>query len=242
MSKVFVIPDVHLKPWMFEKASQLVSEGSYDAAVILGDLVDDWNQRKNLELYNQTFDAAIKFTEAIPNTFWCYGNHEIGYLWGTVVSGYSIHAQETVVSRMRDLRNSMPRGHSEYIHKLDKVIFSHAGLTESFVMRHFGRGKTDLDTMIAKINRMGEAEIWKGDSPIWARPQSNDYSQSNSKMRLYPQDLLQVVGHTPVKTAVQEENCLTVDSFSTNWDGEPVGDQRFVWVDTVEMCWGYAEE
>ena len=41
MSKVFVIPDVHLKPWMFEKASEIVGKGSYDAVVMLGDLVDD---------------------------------------------------------------------------------------------------------------------------------------------------------------------------------------------------------
>lgn len=27
MSKVFIIPDVHLKPWMFEKASTLVTCG-----------------------------------------------------------------------------------------------------------------------------------------------------------------------------------------------------------------------
>lgn len=37
MSKVFVIPDVHLKPWMFEKASEIVGKGSYDAVVMLGD-------------------------------------------------------------------------------------------------------------------------------------------------------------------------------------------------------------
>ena len=35
MSKVFVIPDVHLKPWMFEKASELIAKGSYDAIVML---------------------------------------------------------------------------------------------------------------------------------------------------------------------------------------------------------------
>ncbi len=60
MSKVFVIPDVHLKPWMFEKASELISKGSYDAVVMLGDLVDDWYQEKNNDLYNETFDVALQ--------------------------------------------------------------------------------------------------------------------------------------------------------------------------------------
>ena len=81
MSKVFIIPDVHLKPWMFEKASQLILEGSYDAVVMLGDLVDDWYQEKNLDLYNETFDAAVAFVNKHKNTFWCYGNHDVSYLW-----------------------------------------------------------------------------------------------------------------------------------------------------------------
>ena len=51
MSKVFVIPDVHLKPWMFDKAEELLSRSEYDKIVCLGDLVDDWDQEKNLGLY-----------------------------------------------------------------------------------------------------------------------------------------------------------------------------------------------
>ncbi len=40
------------------------------------------------------------------------------------------------------------------------MFFSHAGLTESFVSRHFDEGQVDLDFMIGKINQMGEAELW----------------------------------------------------------------------------------
>ena len=59
MSRVFVIPDVHLKPWMFEKASELIAQGEYDHIVMLGDLVDDWDQERNLDLYAETFDAVV---------------------------------------------------------------------------------------------------------------------------------------------------------------------------------------
>lgn len=41
MSRVFVVPDVHLKPWIFEKASRLILKEKFDAVVLLGDLVDD---------------------------------------------------------------------------------------------------------------------------------------------------------------------------------------------------------
>ena len=235
MSNIFVIPDVHLKPRMFEKASALVDKGSYDAVVMLGDLVDDWYQEKNIDLYNETFDAAVAFAKKHPDTFWCYGNHDVSYLWEAMESGYSYYARDTVVGGIRELRNSLPPENSGFMHRIDNALFSHAGLTESFVIKHFGDGKTDLDMMIAKINQMGEEELWKDDSPIWARPQYGE-------MRLYPQDIFQVVGHTPVRNVLHEGNLLTLDNFSTYRDGRPIGDERFVRIDTVGKSWSYAEE
>ena len=81
---------------------------------------------------------------------------------------------------------------------------------------------------------MGEEELWTDDSPIWARPQYGE-------MRLYQHEILQVVGHTPVRAALDEGKILTLDNFSTYRDGRPIGDERFVWVDTVEKVWRYAE-
>ena len=67
MSKVFVIPDVHLKPWIFDKAEELLFQSEYDKIVCLGDLVDDWEQEKNLGLYSETFDVLEKFIDRHPN-------------------------------------------------------------------------------------------------------------------------------------------------------------------------------
>ena len=234
MSKVFIIPDVHLKPWMFEKASQLILEGSYDAVVMLGDLVDDWYQEKNLDLYNETFDAAVAFANKHKNTFWCYGNHDVSYLWEAMESGYSYYARETVVKRINNLTGALTPENIGFIYKIDNVVFSHGGLTESFVMRHFGDNQIDFDSMFLRINKMGKAELWQDDSPIWARPQYGGIS-------LYSMKLLQVVGHTPVRTALDEGNILTLDTFSTYTDGRPIGDERFVWVDTVEKKWDFVE-
>ena len=82
MSKVFVIPDVHLKPWMFDKAEELFSRSEYDKIVCLGDLVDDWDQEKNLGLYSETYDALERFINRHPNFLLCYGNHDVSYIWG----------------------------------------------------------------------------------------------------------------------------------------------------------------
>ena len=227
MSKVFVVPDVHLKPWIFEKASKLISNGKYDTVVILGDLVDDWFQEKNIDLYNETFDAAIAFVMKHRNTVWCYGNHDVSYLWEAMESGYSYYAHNTVVERIQDLRDALPSENCVFIHRIDNVLFSHAGLTESFVYRHFGEEHRDLDSILCKINEMGEYELWQDDSPIWARPQ-------HGEMKLYPAGVLQVVGHTPVSEPLYEQDLVTVDNFSTFRNGDPIGNERFVWVDTLK--------
>ena len=59
--KILVIPDVHLKPWIFSRASELIKEKAPDLAICLMDIPDDWNQQFNIDLYIQTFDAAIAF-------------------------------------------------------------------------------------------------------------------------------------------------------------------------------------
>ena len=46
--KVLVIPDVHLKPYMFDDASRLMRRGVAEKAVCLMDIADDWGQEANL--------------------------------------------------------------------------------------------------------------------------------------------------------------------------------------------------
>lgn len=41
--KVLIIPDVHLKPFMFKQAAELMERGIAKRAVCLMDIPDDWN-------------------------------------------------------------------------------------------------------------------------------------------------------------------------------------------------------
>ena len=41
--KVLVIPDVHLKTWIFDKAENVLKSGKADRAVCLMDMPDDWD-------------------------------------------------------------------------------------------------------------------------------------------------------------------------------------------------------
>ena len=64
--KALVIPDVHLKPYMFKEAAEWMRKGVADRAVCLMDIPDDWNREYDIELYAQTFDAAISLQRNSP--------------------------------------------------------------------------------------------------------------------------------------------------------------------------------
>ncbi len=135
---------------------------------------------------------------------------------------------------MPELRKALPLENVGFIHRIDSTLFSHGGLTAFFVEDHFGETDTDIDFILAKINDMGPKRLWNDDSPLWARPQ-------DGFLRMFDQGFLQVVGHTPVTAPLLQGNVLTLDTFSTYRNGTPIGDEKFVWVDTVAKTWEYAE-
>ena len=121
------------------------------------------------------------------------------------------------------------------IHKVDNTLFSHAGLSYEFVEQQFSQ-EMDIECMIDMINDFGVEELWEVNSPIWVRPQ--DWTLAKG---MFPDDLFQVVGHTPVREVFKQDNMITVDTFSTYSNGKPVGNREFCWVDTVKKTWGYFE-
>ena len=235
MSKVFVIPDIHLKPWILDKAEEFISKGNYDQIVCLGDVIDDWDQEYNLNLYEETFDTLTAFATRHSNFLFCYGNHDVSYIWGAHETGYSEAARGTVLACLSKFESTVPVDKRGYIHRIDNILFSHAGLSDAFVTHFFPEFQGDFDELIGEINSLRKEEMWCDASPIWVRPQ-------DGRTVMYPAGFLQVVGHTPVRKTDFYNNILSVDSFSTYRDGSPIGDQRFVWVDTVSKVWGFADK
>ena len=94
--KVLVIPDVHLKPYMFQHAAALMHQKIADRVVCLMDLADDWGKEYDVSLYEETYDEAIKFAIKFPDTAWCFGNHDLSYYWHQLETGYSSMASYTV--------------------------------------------------------------------------------------------------------------------------------------------------
>jgi hypothetical protein len=225
VSRVLVIPDVHLKPWIFDEAEK-VEKSSYEDIVVLGDLVDDWGKGNDLDAYEETLKRAAEFGKEHGESLWCYGNHDVSYLWDAMESGYSVQARITVIEGITKLERILEDRY-KFVHRIDNVLFSHAGVTETFVLHSCGYHVKEIEDILAKINRMGKQELWRDSSPIWARPQADFY-------RMFRDDLLyQVVGHTPVEEPLDACGVLTLDLFSTYSNGDPFGNQKLYIVDTL---------
>lgn len=227
--KVLVIPDIHLKPYIFYKAAELMRKGCADRAVCLMDIPDDWKKELCMECYEQTYDSVIDFAKEFPETLWCYGNHDLSYVWEEPETGYSSIMRNLVCRKLHQLDEALGENNSiRYVNRIDNVLFCHGGVSRYFVEKYVEASKyDDTDYVLSVINGLGNAQMWCDDSPIWYRPQY--YSG-----RMYmPRKYLQVVGHTPVEKIFRYRNVLSCDSFSTNPDGTPIGTQEFVVVDTV---------
>ena len=226
--KILVIPDVHLKPWMFDRASEILKSGAAVKAVCLMDIPDDWGKEHDLGLYEETFDAAIRFQKSFPDTLWCYGNHDLSYEWLQYESGFAPMAIPVVQEKLSLLRRELPdKSRIAYIHRIDDVLFLHGGLTHAFVKNYASDAEyDDTDAVIEEINSLGRNDMWDDASPIWYRPQF-----CNEKM-YREKDILQVVGHTPVQEIERVGNVISCDLFSTYRTGDPIGTRQFLLIDT----------
>lgn len=82
---------------------------------------------------------------------------------------------------------------------------------------------------------MGAEDLWIQDSPIWARLQPG-YDMHAFMAR----GMTQVVGHTPVEEVQEYNRVITTDVFSTYRDGSPIGNQKFIIIDSETAEWVYA--
>lgn len=135
--RMLVIPDVHLKPFVFFRAKEILNKGNADIAVCLMDLADDLGKEFKLEEYIATYDAAIDFAQEFPNSLWCYGNHDLCYLWNERESGYSHVAKTIVQEKVMKLNMTLPVDNPiKYVQKVDNVLFCHGGISKYFVERY----------------------------------------------------------------------------------------------------------
>lgn len=229
--KILIIPDVHLKPEIFDRCNAIMQNSECKRAVCVGDIADDWGCQNDTGLYKKTFQKAVEFAKLYPETLWCYGNHDLAYLWKIGNHpGFSFVAQDIVRKYLNKLDNT---GNLAMMHRIDNVVFSHAGLTREFVDSYLKEYCDNIDAMIKAVNEMNKEKLWDDTSPIWARPQQYYHDGD-----VVPVEFLNVVGHTPMRHITLQGNLLTVDTFSTWSNGCPYGNSDLCWVDTVTREYG----
>lgn len=108
--QVLVILDIHLKPYIFQVAEELLEKSRAEQAVCLMDIPDDWDKEYNIESYVETFDVAIAFAKKYPNILWVYGNHDLSYIWNERERGFSAMASWTVREKLLELKRALPEG------------------------------------------------------------------------------------------------------------------------------------
>lgn len=153
--KVLVIPDCHLNPWMFAQADTIMKKGIADKAVCLMDLADDFGVHDDAQ-YLETYETTIAFAKEHPDTLWCYGNHDLSYMWGKPETGYHPEKQELVCQKIEELKKALPQKHQlAYIHKIDKILFMHGGLANLFVqLRVAPQNRKNVLAAVKAINQM----------------------------------------------------------------------------------------
>ena len=226
--KILVIPDVHLKTWLFDRAEGIMISGKADMAVCLMDLPDDWGMEFQIDKYRDIYDRAIAFANTFPDTIWCYGNHDLSYPWGYLETGYSPYAENTVISKLEELKNTVTNSSQiNIIQRVDNVIFSHGGLSEDYVSwLDEGLLDADIDDVLDAINTAPEDYLWNDESPLWLRPQYNDRKAFRSG------EFIQVVGHTPVDMIEEKNEYISTDVFSTYRDGTQIGESAMIIIDS----------
>lgn len=226
--KILVVPDIHLKPWIFDRAETILKAGKADCAVCLMDLADDWGMEFQIERYKETFDRAISFAAAYPDALWCYGNHDVSYPWGKFETGYSPYAERIVISKLEELENNLPRtGQIGIMQHIDNVLFSHGGLTAEFV-KWLDKDllAADIDDVIEAVNNTSHDYLWNDESPLWFRSQ-------NTTREIFRADTYrQVVGHTPVERVFEKGGIISTDVFSTYRDGKQIGESAMIVIDS----------
>lgn len=234
--QVLVIPDVHLKRWIFEKADEIAAREKPDAIVLLGDLVDDFGCKNSPEKYIEIIDAAIAFIQKHPESYLCLGNHEASYLWNRETNATAYRARSTAKEQCWRLTTEIPQERFNVAFQFDNVIFSHAGISEGFFAAYLkGAEEKHIsdEEVIRRVNGLSVDELWRYGSPIWYRPSGiQEFDQMYGANRI-----LHVTGHTPVEKITEWCSTLVCDTFSTYRNHKPIGDQTFAMVDTIAKTW-----
>lgn len=175
--------------------------------VYLGDYFDSFDIKTEDQVNN--FLDIIAYKESMKKegkeVILLWGNHDETYVLGNSgTSGFQEIGQFLITPVLNANKNSL-----QIAYQQDNILFSHAGISESFLNWAVGKNEWNIDNIPEKLN-----ELWKykplsfkfgvgcktycdpyGDdieqSPLWIRPRSLMKDAKNLKKHF-----IQICGHT----------------------------------------------
>lgn len=195
--KIIVIGDIHGHSSWKKIIDQ---EKDFDLIIFLGDYFDSFGV--GVENIHKNYKEIREFQEQNEDkVITLMGNHDLHYLIPTEYSGYKWQTKSKMYYLLlSDYENNLlPR-----IHIVDNIIFSHAGITKTWLNNI--NGIVSLDTIEEKLIAINSIPLFHfdinyidfnmyGDSisngPLWVRP------ASLLKDKL--DNFIQIVGHTHFK-------------------------------------------
>lgn len=201
MSKIIALGDTH--GW--DSWKKVINNETFDEVVFVGDYFDSFDKNTDEQINN--FLDIIAFKESSDKrVVLLIGNHDHHYfpeVGNTGTSGY-----QSLGHLMIEPVLDKHRGHLLMAYQKDNLLFSHAGVGESFMDACFGKGGWHRDKIADDLN-----DLWRhkplaftfngrdfsgddmGQTPIWIRPRSLMRDSQELK-----KSLIQIVGHTAQRT------------------------------------------
>lgn len=227
MSKVLVIPDVHLKTDVIERGRRLADKFMATKIIMLGDYFDDWYAIQSD--YTKMIDYLKNLLKKDPRIIPLFGNHELSYL-GYPCSGYTYYSgirNEIFDWLIKDYRFA-------FCYAEDGVLYSHAGICTGWLWDNKICTANDIRY---KLTKKGGAEIIEK-----AICKIDCYPRSSTNLRPFstvgpargggarpslvwadltelvadPIPIKQVVGHTPVQQIENIGRCWFTDVYSNS--------------------------
>jgi len=221
MDDIIAIGDTHGRPdW-----KEIVNNEDFDVCVFIGDYFDTHDDVSAAQQI-KNFKEIVEFKEKYPEkVILLIGNHDFHYLRGIKdnYSGYqAIHAADIQDS----LHYALDKGLMQMCYLQDDIIFSHAGITTTWVENTFENDSIlAFSDVVEGINELfrykpNKFQFTPGkyndpyggevcQTPIWVRP------HSLAKDRL--KGCRQVVGHTPhEKLKITDEGIAFIDTLGSS--------------------------
>lgn len=218
MRKRIVIGDIH---GHWDSFYNIYKKENPDDVILLGDYFDAFHVTDNdmVACFQNIIDLCVShLSKSKSNSFiMIIGNHDYHYM-DNVKEKYSGYRSSTAAFsriKMMDLYNNGTLLFI-YVDPFNKTIYSHAGVTNSWVNDNAKDCPLDLLTTLSLDKykfTYKDGGDWYGSSkyssPIWVRPASllNDMYKDNEG-----NEWTQIVGHTIMDKPLVENNLYCIDT------------------------------